>query len=166
MSRSAGPCSTIDDEEDDYRDAVVRSNTGHNLSRRGASGRHVPVPMDRLLRVLQCFGLEGVDDRRPFDKEDMQRRGTTRQLQAMVGELEEHYTPCKARTYLYEPMDESRAITVLKQLLRSHGIVLFSRERNVAGRKITYYNLTPDAEAPPLRHMVKKEEGPVRIVFD
>ena len=58
----------------------------------------------------------------------------------MRSELEDFYLPCKAKIYL-EGMDEKRAITVLKQILRLHGYFLLSREKNFNNKKIIFYQL-------------------------
>lgn len=117
-----------------------------------------PVELPLVLQALRCFGLNGLDDRRMFCKDDLDKLDTLRQLDLIVPVLRAYYMPCKARTYL-ENIGEKRAITILKQVLRLHGYILLSRERNVKGRKVIYYQLMGAGDVQKLHHMTKTDGG-------
>lgn len=53
-----------------------------------------------------------------------------------------HYIPCKAKKYLSE-IDEDRAITILRQLLRIYEYELAKKERVIKKKKIIFYSLQP-----------------------
>jgi hypothetical protein len=103
------------------------------------------VEVELLLKVLECFAVKSLDDRRTFCKYDMVQNETVSKLTDLIPELEQYYIPCKARIYLRN-MTEKKAITVLKQILRLHGYCLNSYERNVCHRKIIFYRLISEQE--------------------
>jgi hypothetical protein len=116
-----------------------------------------PVPEDVARRVLQCFGLTDFRDRRSFSKYDMENYGTAGLMGAMVGELSQFYMPCKARTYLTQPASSKKCITILKQIIRLYGFTLMSRERNVHGKKVMFYQVMGAGDYDKLRRMTTCE---------
>lgn len=110
------------------------------------------VDEDLLLRLLKCFGLNGVDDKRTFCKFDLQKIGTAEKLVPVVDELRSYYLPCKAKVYL-DNMDERKAITVLKQVLRLHDFYLQSKEKNFNNRKVMFYTLMSEKDRVQVNHM-------------
>jgi hypothetical protein len=113
------------------------------------------IPEEVALRVVQCFNLISLSDRRMFCKYDLELYGTLERLQTLVPELSQYYMPCKARTYLHE-LSGKKCITVLKQIIRLHGITLISRERNVQGRKVIFYQMMGSGDHDRLRHMTSR----------
>lgn len=111
-----------------------------------------PVEKDLLLRLLKCFGLSGVEDKRTFCKFDLQKIGTVDKLVPVVEELRAFYLPCKAKVYL-DGMDERKAITVLKQVLRLHDMYLQSKEKNFNNRKVMFYTLMCEKDRVQVNHM-------------
>jgi hypothetical protein len=96
-----------------------------------------------------------MDDSRAFNKEDMQKNTTAEKLRDVTPLLERtYYPPCKAKTYLRD-ITERRAITILKQVLRKHCMTLLSRERNIRGKKMIYYQLIPLSAVHKLYRMTK-----------
>jgi hypothetical protein len=63
-------------------------------------------------------------------------------LNAIIPELKEHYINCKAKKYL-ENLDPKRAVTVLRQLLKSINYNLVSKEKYANGRKFLEYRVEP-----------------------
>lgn len=98
------------------------------------------VDTEIVLRLLNCFSLADLNDKKSFCKYDIIQFNTIEKMNLMRSELEDFYLPCKAKIYL-EGMDEKRAITVLKQILRLHGYFLLSREKNFNNKKIIFYQL-------------------------
>lgn len=113
------------------------------------------VDEDLLMRLLKCFGLTGIDDKRTFCKFDLQKIGTVDKMTSMLDEIRSYYLPCKASIYLVE-VNERKAITVLKQILRLHNLYLKSRERNFNNRKVMFYTLISEKDKEYVNHMQKR----------
>lgn len=133
--------------------------------------RNEPLDPSVTDRLLECYGLLGIQDNRAFCKTDMQKLNTIEKLKNLLPELRRYYTPCKARVYLEQELSERRCITVLKQMLRPLGKTLLSRERNVAGRKTVYYQVIDQHSVNKLYHMTKHsalnhEDEIVWVSFD
>lgn len=114
-----------------------------------------PVPEDIVARVVQCFNLMNLHDRRMFSKHDLEAFGTVERMSALVPTLSQFYMPCKARTYL-DGINEKKCITILKQVIRLQGTTLVSRERNVHGKKVIFYQLMGSGDFDRLRHMTSR----------
>lgn len=98
------------------------------------------VDTDVVLKLLQCFGINDLNEKKIFCKYDLMQNNTVAKLNTLKPELEHYYLPCKARVYL-EDLTEKRAITVLKQVLRLHGYYLNSKEKNLNNKKIIFYQM-------------------------
>lgn len=98
------------------------------------------VDIRLLLKLLTCFSLNGLNDKKIFSKYDIIQNNTISKINEIVPELETYYLPCKAKLYLSN-ITEKRAITILKQVLRLHGYYLFSKEKNYNGAKTTFYQV-------------------------
>lgn len=124
------------------------------------------VENDVMMRVLHCFGLVDLNDKRLFCKFDMAQLKTVVKLTDMRSFLEPYYLPCKAKIYM-DPvgMNEKRAITVLKQVLRLYGYNLVSKEKNVNNRKIIFYQLLSDKDYTQTTQMKRHDVTNV-ISFD
>lgn len=122
------------------------------------------VEVGTLLKVLQCFGLNGLMDRKMFSKSDMVAEKTVERLKSLKTELSEYYLPCKAKVYL-DDMNEKKAITVFKQLLRLYGYNLLSKEKNLNGKKVIYYKLCNTSDTENSQAMFKVSVKNV-IYFD
>lgn len=113
------------------------------------------IPEDVALRVLRCFGLAGFDDRRMFSKFDIDNYDTVRLMNGMMNELSQYYMPCKARTYLTN-INNKKCVTILKQIIRLYGYTLMSRERNVHGKKVIFYQIMGAGDYDKLRRMTSR----------
>lgn len=112
--------------------------------------RHVERAL--LERLLACYGLRGLSDKRQFCKADLIKAGTVEMLVPVVEELRAHYLPCKAKVYL-DGMDERKSITMLRQVLRLYDYGLLSKERNVNNKKIMYYQLIDERDRVEPLHL-------------
>jgi hypothetical protein len=97
-------------------------------------------PVTLLLDLLLCYGLRGLEDASEFSKVMLRERNTIEKLYELLPELIIYYIPCKARKYLGD-LNEDRAITILRQLLRLYNYELGKKERVVRKKKIIYYYL-------------------------
>ena len=110
------------------------------------------VETDLVLRLLKCFGLDGVKDKRTFCKFDLQKINTVEKAGPVIEELRSYYLPCKAKVYL-DDLDTRKALTVLKQVLRLHDMFLLSKERNFNNRKVMFYTLMLEKDRVQVNHM-------------
>jgi len=100
-------------------------------------------------KVLDVFGLKGLDDTTNFTRRDLKILNTIEKLNDLKPELERFYYPCKARLYL-NALTPKTAITVLRQILRANYRTLASRERYSEGHKSTWYQLIPNGTFTPI----------------
>lgn len=122
------------------------------------------VDEDLVLRILKCFGLTSFDDKKTFCKLDLVRIKIVEKLKPHIDELRAFYLPCKAKVYL-DNMDERKAITVLKQVLRLHDVYLKSKEKNFHNRKVMFYTLIREKDRHQINYMQQFRETTV-ITFE
>ena len=66
-------------------------------------------------------------------------------------EIEPYYYPCKAKIYLHREHKMTTVLTVLRQLVKPHGLTFHTHERLVHRKKYYEYYLVPDLAALPDR---------------
>lgn len=104
------------------------------------------IDEDLMLALMKCFGLAGFDDRRIFCKMDMANMHTTEKFIEILDRLKTFYIPCKAIMFL-DHVSEKKAITVLRQCLRTYDYVLKSVERNHKNKKNIFYSIISKQES-------------------
>ena len=97
-------------------------------------------PEDLCLEVVKAFGLQGFDDVTNFSKKDLEVLGTVNKLYELKPKLEEYYIPCKAKLYVNN-IDHKRAITILRQFLKTQNYTLSSKEKYIKGIKYNTYTV-------------------------
>lgn len=113
------------------------------------------VDNDMLHKVLACFNLQGLHDKKLFCRADIIDYHTVDRLNNIHSEISSYYIPCKAKLYLMD-MTEKKAITMLKQILRLYGFSLLSREKNNKNKKVIYYQLISDTDPVEPNSMHRK----------
>ena len=103
------------------------------------------VPDDILYKILEAFNLKGLDDDTTFSKLDLEKNNTVKRMEPIREQLLQFYLPCKARIYL-ENMDESKCITVLRQILKLFQVKISSKQRYIKYKKTTIYSIIKDKE--------------------
>lgn len=98
-----------------------------------------------LMMLLQCFGLSGLQDKKSFKKKDLVAIETVKQINDMKHILEQFYLPCKYKLYIVN-INEKKAITVLRQVLRLFDYHIASRECNINNKKMIFYTLESDKD--------------------
>ena len=98
------------------------------------------VTPDILNELLSCFGLDGIEDKRSFKKQDLVLLDTIHKLEFMKETLMRFYLPCKAKIYL-ENITDKKAITILRQILRTFNYKIISKEKNMQTKKVVFYFL-------------------------
>lgn len=96
-------------------------------------------PPELVLRVLAAFGLKSLSDASWFSKSHIRMD----LLEGCLIDLEPYYMPCKAEVYIYKEMTPSRAITVLRHILKANNIHLSSVEKARGGLKTIWYQIIP-----------------------
>ena len=97
-------------------------------------------PLDLVNRCLQTFGVHVLGDATWFSKQQIHLE----QLSELFPELEPYYIPCKAAEFLHPPLTPTRAITVLRHLLRVYNAQLKSVEKARGGAKILWYQVNAE----------------------
>ena len=91
-----------------------------------------------LLKVLNAFGLKDINDETPFSKIDLENIGTLNKINDLKDQLSQFYLPCKSKIYL-EDIDNSKCITILRQVLKLFQIKLSSKQKYINYKKNTIY---------------------------
>ena len=104
------------------------------------------VPSFELVtEVIKTFGLADFNDNRNFSRRDLSILGTVDKIIELKPELEKCYLPCKSRTYLND-LNNKNVITILRQIVRPHGYLVYSREKYIRGDKFIIYQLIPSEQ--------------------
>lgn len=80
-------------------------------------------PIDLITQILEAFGLKGLDDAGWFTKEHVRLDI----LDTVLPELDPYYIPCKS--FYLRDLTSLRAITILRQVLKTQGVTLKTSER-------------------------------------
>lgn len=96
-----------------------------------------PPPLDYILKFIQGFGLKSLNDKGWFSKKHVRLEI----IESLLIDLEPYYLPCKAIIYIHQPLTTLRAITILRQLLKSINITLQTRERGRNNMKTVWYQI-------------------------
>lgn len=86
--------------------------------------------------ILKSLHFTGLKDARLFHKNDISLQA----FEEWLPLLEPYYLPCKARLFLHE-FNLTKAITVLRHLLRAQGYKLRAYEKVHLGMKQTLYQI-------------------------
>jgi hypothetical protein len=90
--------------------------------------------------LLACFGLEDLDEKKEFCKEDLHELKTVDKIENLIPELIIYYLPCKSNIYLNN-ITPKRCITILAQFLKLYDYKLCRKERILNRKKYIYYNI-------------------------
>ena len=109
-------------------------------------------PLELVERILESFGLRSINDKSWFSKPQIRILN----LEELLLELEPYYMPCMA-SQLKEPLTQSRAITLLRQVLKEHGSSIKIVEKSTGGKKELWYSINT-----PLSNL---EQGETCVTF-
>jgi hypothetical protein len=124
------------------------------------------IPDDVFLKVIEAFGYVRTTDEYSFSKLDLKRLNTLEKLGTLKEELLKYYLPCKAKLYL-NTLDENKAITILRQILRLYGLILTSRQKYIKHKKTTIYSIQKkNMEDKPVVNMKIETQRRILITFD
>ena len=101
--------------------------------------KNIPTE-DIINKVLNCFGLENINDKKYFSRNDLKKIKTIENIINIKSELLEFYLPCKSKIYLYD-LTEKKTITILRHFIKYSQYKLISREKYMNKTKIIIYQL-------------------------
>jgi len=118
------------------------------------------------LEIINRFGLKDFNDNHNFARQDLISLKTVETVRELKSELEKYYLPCKARTYLND-LNCKNVITILRQIVKPHGYVVYSREKYIRGDKFIIYQLIPSEQRfyRPIS-IENNKEGGCLVLFD
>lgn len=103
--------------------------------------RKKPTP-EFVAKVAALYNIKEFKESQKFTLSNLETLETVEKLNEIIPELRDHYINCKAKKYL-ENLDPKRAVTVLRQLLKSIEYNLVSKEKYANGRKFLEYRVEP-----------------------
>lgn len=103
--------------------------------------RKKPTP-EFVTKVAALYNIKEFKESQKFTLSNLESLETVEKLNGIMPELKEYYINCKANKYL-ENLDPKRAVTVLRQLLKSINYNLVSKEKYANGRKFLEYRVEP-----------------------
>jgi len=95
-------------------------------------------PLELVVKFLEGFGLKSLHDTSWFSKDNIQLD----KAEIVLPELEPYYMPCKAH-YIHDELSVNSVITILRQLIKAHGVKIYAREKARCGVKTVWYQLIP-----------------------
>ena len=98
------------------------------------------IPDKVFNEIIYIFGINNIEDICYFTKKNLIQLDTLTKLINYRSELIKYYLPCKARTYL-NGLNIKNCITVLRQVLKTRGYTLKSKEKYNNGSKCIVYTL-------------------------
>lgn len=96
--------------------------------------------IDFMTSLLNCYGLESMDDSKEFCKEDLVELDTIKKIEELIPEMIIYYLPCKSQIYLKD-ISIKRCVTILAQFLKLYDYKLNRKEKIVNRKKLIYYNV-------------------------
>lgn len=98
--------------------------------------REIPS-IEFIEQLLQTCGIHSIQDPSWFQKQQIHLE----QFEQLLPVLEPFYIPCKAQEYLHTTFTHTRAITILRQVLRLHNVTIVSKEKTCGSEKQLWYQL-------------------------
>ena len=98
------------------------------------------IPDDLFNKLIRIFGINNVEDYYFFTKNNLIQLDSVTKLINIRDELIKYYLPCKARTYL-NGINIKNCITILRQVLKTRGYTLKSKEKYNNGSKCIVYTI-------------------------
>ena len=94
-----------------------------------------------VIGLLNIYGIQDFSDNHYFTKDDLENLNTIEKLNELKDTLITYYIPCKAKLYLNNINDHKRAITILRQFLKTQNYNLYSKEKFIKNIKYNTYTV-------------------------
>ena len=99
------------------------------------------IPTEEIINeVLKCFGLENINDKKYFSRNDLKKIKTIENINKIKNNLLKFYLPCKSKIYLNN-LTEKKTITILRHFIKYSQYKLNSKEIYMNKSKIIIYQL-------------------------
>jgi hypothetical protein len=95
-------------------------------------------PLDLVEQLLKCVGLSSIQDASLFRKDFI----PLHEFESLLPSLESYYHPCKALEFIHKPLTYTSAITILRQILKSHHASLILHEKTIQSAKTLWYSIS------------------------
>ena len=118
-------------------------------------------PVDIVNQILQTLGIHNIHDATWFSKAQIRLQD----FEQLLPELEIYYIPCKAQEYLHISLTHSRAITIIRQLLKAHGARLNTCQKSCGGEKGNWYQILCRTHISGLHESQEYQES-ITLSFD
>lgn len=93
-----------------------------------------------VISLLNIYGIKDFSDNHYFTKSDLEELNTIYNLNQLKDKLSTYYIPCKAKLYMNN-INYKRAITILRQFLKTQNYTLLSKEKYIKGIKYNTYTV-------------------------
>lgn len=120
--------------------------------------------LDILIKILNCLGLEGLNDDSEFSKLDFIRLNSLIKFQEIKDEVSLYYLPCK-KTIYFNNVTNKTLITVTRQFLKIFNYTLESKEKYISGKKYIIYKLVTMEEKIEKKNC-GTQSGKIVVKFD
>lgn len=98
--------------------------------------------LEFVVKVAAFYNIKEFKESQKFTISDLKSLGTVEKLNEIMDEFKEYYIKCKAKKYL-ENLNEKKAVTVMRQLLKSINYNIISKEKYANGLKYLEYRVEP-----------------------
>ena len=94
-----------------------------------------------VIGLLNIYGIQDFSDNHYFTKDDLENLNTIEKLNELKDTLASYYIPCKAKIYINNINNHKKAITILRQFLKTQNYTLLSKEKYIKGNKYNTYTV-------------------------
>ena len=94
-----------------------------------------------VIGLLNIYGIQDFSDNHYFTKDDLENLNTIEKLNELKDTLSSYYIPCKAKIYINDINNHKKAITILRQFLKTQNYTLLSKEKYIKGNKHNTYTV-------------------------
>ena len=94
-----------------------------------------------VIGLLNIYGIQDFSDNHYFTKDDLENLNTIEKLNELKDTLASYYIPCKAKIYINNINNHKKAITILRQFLKTQNYTLLSKEKYIKGSKYNTYTV-------------------------
>tara|TARA_Y100001980_G_C14556566_1_gene348626 strand:+ start:9672 stop:10067 length:396 start_codon:yes stop_codon:yes gene_type:complete len=94
-----------------------------------------------VIGLLNIYGIQDFSDNHYFTKDDLENLNTIEKLNELKDTLSSYYIPCKAKIYINDINNHKKAITILRQFLKTQNYTLLSKEKYIKGNKYNTYTV-------------------------
>jgi hypothetical protein len=122
------------------------------------------IPEDLFKSICECYGITNFITEYSFSKKEMDKMKTLENLNNYKDDLNQYYLPCKAKLYLNN-LNHSKAITILRQILRLYNMTLLSKQKYIKQKKTTLYYISKISDNVIDINTMKVDNHSITLIF-